>query len=75
MVDIPRLGRRVRKIEFAQVKLDGDIRALQLAIAEVRGLGGRVSELTDLVTELLIVAARADNPEFSTLVDKYLKGI
>jgi len=69
------LGRRVRKVESKQLELDGEIRVLTSAIAEVRGLGGRISELTDLVTELLIVSARTDNPEFSTLVDTYLKGI
>jgi hypothetical protein len=43
------------------------------AIVELRRLGGRVSELADLVTELLVVAATREDPEFKRVVKKYLE--
>jgi hypothetical protein len=73
---------RVAAVEAKQARLRRDLRASkaeiqanQDAILELRGLGGRVSELADLVTELLVLAATRQDPEFKRLVDKYLEGV
>jgi hypothetical protein len=58
-----------------QKKIQETLKAHDEAILELRGLGGRVSELADLVTELLIVAATREDPEFQRVVKKYLKGV
>jgi chromosome segregation ATPase len=51
------------------------IRVADEAIAELRGLGGRVSELADLVTELLVLAATKEDPEFQELITRYKDGV
>ena len=66
---------RVAKLEATAKSTARDIRQLKTSVHELRRLGGRVSELVDLVTELLIVAARKDDPEFKQLLDKYFEGI
>lgn len=55
--------------------MEGERTELAVAVHELRGLGGRVSELADLVTELLAVEATRADPEFQRLVDRYREGI
>jgi hypothetical protein len=76
------LADRVAALEAKQGRLRRELRASkaelqanQDAILELRGLGGRVSELADLVTELLVLAAAREDPEFKRLVDRYLEGV
>jgi hypothetical protein len=52
-----------------------EVAQLRADVQELRGLGGRVAELADLVTELLVVAAKREDPEFQALVTKYLEGV
>jgi hypothetical protein len=73
---------RIEELEAELVKLRSEFAKLRTqtqehksAILEIRGLGGRVSELADLVTELLVVAATRESPEFKHVVDKYIESI
>jgi hypothetical protein len=66
---------RVDRLEAARKELSARVSVLEEAVQELRGLGGRVSELADVVTELLAVEATRADPEFQRLVDQYRRGI
>jgi hypothetical protein len=75
-VDVaPGLGRMRNRLHARASTCARDINQLKADVQELRGLGGRVAELTDLVTELLILAAKREDPEFQRLVTKYLEGV
>jgi hypothetical protein len=63
------------KLRSELAKLRTQTQAHKSAILEIRGSGGRVSEIADLVTELLVLAATRESPEFKHLVDQYIEGI
>jgi hypothetical protein len=69
------LRSRVDRLEVERSELSLQVAALQTAVQELRGLGGRVSELADVVTELLAVEAAQADPEFQRLVDQYRGGV
>jgi uncharacterized protein (DUF3084 family) len=69
------LGARIAKLEAERKQLSSQVSTLQTTVQELRGLGGRVSELADLVTELLAVEATRADPEFQRLVDQYRGGV
>jgi hypothetical protein len=69
------LGRRLNRLEVERDHLAAQVLALQEATQELRGLGGRVSELADVVTELLAVEATRADPEFQRLVERYRRGV
>lgn len=52
-----------------------EITRLEDEVQELRGLGGRVAELTDLVTELIAYQANKQDPEFRKIVARYLDGV
>jgi hypothetical protein len=62
-------------LEAERNDLSAQVSALQTAVQELRGLGGRVSELADVVTELVAVEATRADPEFQELVDRYRGGL
>jgi hypothetical protein len=69
------LGSRVARLEAERDELSAQVSALHTAVQELRGLGGRVSELADIVTELLAVEATRADPEFQELVSRYRGGL
>jgi hypothetical protein len=69
------LGARVETLEAERKELAAQVSTLQAAVQELRGLGGRVSELADVVTELLAVEATRADPEFQRLVEQYRGGV
>jgi len=56
-------------------RLRREVKAQHETIQELRALGGRVSELLDLVTELLLLESTKQDPKFKALVDKYLESV
>ena len=72
---LDRFERQIADLERARPAQARELRALRADVQELRWLGGRASELVDLVTELLLLAAQRDDPEFKQLVDKYLQGV
>jgi hypothetical protein len=69
------IDRRIADLERGRPAQARELRALRADVQELRWLGGRASELVDLVTELLLLAAQRDDPEFTRLVDEYLQGV
>ena len=72
---LDRFERQIADLERVRPAQARELRTLCADVQELRWLGGRASELVDLVTELLLLAAQRDDPEFKQLVDKYLQGV
>lgn len=72
---LDRFERQIADLERVRPAQARELRTLRADVQELRWLGGRASELVDLVTELLLLAAQRDDPEFKQLVDKYLQGV
>lgn len=71
------LRTRVEALEAGAT--DGDVHdqiaRIQDEIQELRGLGGRVAQLTDLVTELIAYQASRQDPEFKKIVARYIDSV
>ena len=72
---LDRIEGQLADLERARPAQARELRALRADVQELRWLGGRASELADLVTELLLLSAQRDDPEFTRLVGKYLRGV
>ena len=71
---LARLRKRVKALEDDAARADASARltGVEAEIQELRGLSGRVAELADLITELLVAAARREDPQFKEILEKYL---
>jgi hypothetical protein len=67
---VTRLDRRVSQLEDAD--FSERLELAQNEIQELRGLGIRVAELTDLVAELIVHEARHRDDEFREIVARYI---
>jgi hypothetical protein len=68
-----RLRRRIGQLD--QAAFDDRIALIEEEIAELRGLSVRVTELTDLVAELVVYEARHRDDDYREIVTKYVDAI
>jgi hypothetical protein len=68
-----RLGQRISQLENAG--LDERLELIDNEIQELRSLGVRVAELTDLVAELIVHEARHRDDEYREIVARYIDAV
>jgi hypothetical protein len=71
----PELAERLASLERQVSEQRDQLRRVRAAVQELRGLGGRVAEIADVVTELLVTTAQRDDPDFQRILARYRKGI
>jgi uncharacterized protein DUF6752 len=70
------LRRRLRETRLGELRaLKERVRTLEAEVQECRALNGRLAELTDIVTELLLPVAARDEDRLAALLEKYRQSV